>query len=124
MFARSFGDRDLDASIDGAALDAMAARSAGYSGSDIELVCKEAAMRPLRAIFDKLDAIETSEGATVSEGTAGKGGLCNMVGSLEELRAPAVTWTDVQEALRTTKATCEPRSLARYKKWEGEFGSV
>jgi len=27
----------------------------GYSGSDIRLVCKEAAMRPIRKIFDALE---------------------------------------------------------------------
>lgn len=27
----------------------------GYSGSDIRLVCKEAAMRPVRKIFDALE---------------------------------------------------------------------
>ena len=27
----------------------------GYSGSDIQLVCKEAAMRPVRKIFDALE---------------------------------------------------------------------
>jgi len=27
----------------------------GYSGSDIRLVCKEAAMRPIRKIFDTLE---------------------------------------------------------------------
>lgn len=28
----------------------------GYSGSDIRLVCKEAAMRPVRKIFDALES--------------------------------------------------------------------
>lgn len=35
----------------------------GYSGSDIRLVCKEAAMRPVRKIFDTLE--NHSEGKTV-----------------------------------------------------------
>ena len=32
----------------------------GYSGSDIRLVCKEAAMRPVRKIFDILEQHEES----------------------------------------------------------------
>ena len=30
-------------------------KTEGYSGSDIRLVCKEAAMRPVRKIFDALE---------------------------------------------------------------------
>ena len=30
-------------------------KTEGYSGSDIKLVCKEAAMRPVRKIFDALE---------------------------------------------------------------------
>ena len=33
----------------------------GYSGSDIRLVCKEAAMRPVRKIFDILEEHESSK---------------------------------------------------------------
>ena len=33
----------------------------GYSGSDIHLVCKEAAMRPLRKVFEKLEALTDSK---------------------------------------------------------------
>ena len=29
----------------------------GYSGSDIQLVCKEAAMIPLRKVFDSLESM-------------------------------------------------------------------
>lgn len=31
-------------------------RMDGYSGSDVRLVCKEAAMRPVRKIFDALES--------------------------------------------------------------------
>lgn len=33
----------------------------GYSGSDIKLVCKEAAMKPLRRLMKDLDILGTSE---------------------------------------------------------------
>ncbi|KAK1800558.1 hypothetical protein P4O66_005778, partial [Electrophorus voltai] len=37
------------------AYDVLAEETEGYSGSDIRLVCKEAAMRPVRKIFDTLE---------------------------------------------------------------------
>ena len=37
----------------------LAARTEGYSGSDIVLVCKEAAMRPVRRLMNKLVALGT-----------------------------------------------------------------
>lgn len=40
----------------------------GYSGSDVRLVCKEAAMRPLRRLMDVLDEDESSG----SDASAGK----------------------------------------------------
>jgi SpoVK/Ycf46/Vps4 family AAA+-type ATPase len=33
----------------------------GYSGSDIRLVCKEAAMRPLRRLMKNLDIVNDSD---------------------------------------------------------------
>ena len=30
----------------------------GYSGSDIKLVCKEAAMKPVRRILDEIEKME------------------------------------------------------------------
>ena len=33
----------------------MFQKTVGYSGSDLHLVCKEAAMRPVRKIFDTLE---------------------------------------------------------------------
>ena len=31
----------------------------GYSGSDIKLVCKEAAMKPIRRILDEIEKMES-----------------------------------------------------------------
>ncbi|KAI8898744.1 P-loop containing nucleoside triphosphate hydrolase protein [Globomyces pollinis-pini] len=37
----------------------FAEETEGYSGSDINLVCREAAMRPLRTLFDRLDVYDS-----------------------------------------------------------------
>ncbi len=42
--------------------DRYAACLDGYSGSDITLLCKEAVMRPVRRLMDKLEALEEARG--------------------------------------------------------------
>ena len=49
---RSAGDIDYD--LIGTKLE-------GYSGSDIRLVCKEAAMKPLRKLLFQLEGIDVGE---------------------------------------------------------------
>lgn len=39
--------------------NSIAERLEGYSGSDIRLVCKEAAMRPLRKLLFQLEGVES-----------------------------------------------------------------
>jgi katanin p60 ATPase-containing subunit A1 len=41
--------------------DVLAKQTEGYSGSDVRLVCKEAAMRPLRKVFDRLEGAQSGE---------------------------------------------------------------
>lgn len=41
---------------EGPSCEMMTQEMEGYSGSDIRLTCKEAAMRPVRKIFDALES--------------------------------------------------------------------
>jgi katanin p60 ATPase-containing subunit A1 len=54
---KEMGGFELRAEVDYAT---VAAATQGYSGSDIRLVCKEAAMRPVRRIFDILESLDAA----------------------------------------------------------------
>ncbi|KAI4882738.1 hypothetical protein NFI96_028545 [Prochilodus magdalenae] len=87
------------------AYDILAQETEGYSGSDIRLVCKEAAMRPVRKIFDALE--------NHSEGQCG-----TLFIELE-----TVTTADFLEVIAHTKPSA--RNLTdRFSAWEREYESV
>ncbi len=77
----------------------------GYSGSDIRLVCKEAAMQPVRQVFDKLEEVEKDKDC------------------LEAIHMNPITTNDVKNAVIKTKPSA--KLLAeRYLKWQSEYGSA
>lgn len=79
----------------------------GYSGSDIRLVCKEAAMRPVRKIFDALENHQAGPGNN----------------DLPVIKLDTVTTADFLEVIAHTKPSA--KSLChRYTAWQKEFESV
>ncbi|MFX0113078.1 MAG: AAA family ATPase [Candidatus Hodarchaeota archaeon] len=76
----------------------LAKFTAGYSGSDISLICREALMAPIR----ELDA----EGALESDVMPRK-----------------VSRKDFLTALETVKPSVAPMELSRFVEWEKQFGS-
>ncbi|KAG2466406.1 KATL2 protein, partial [Polypterus senegalus] len=76
----------------------------GYSGSDIRLVCKEAAMRPVRKIFD---ALESDQGGKTLPG----------------IKLDTVTTRDFLDVIAHTKPSA--KSLTdKYTAWQEEYESV
>ncbi|XP_026128889.1 katanin p60 ATPase-containing subunit A-like 2 isoform X1 [Carassius auratus] len=85
--------------------DSLAQRTGGYSGSDIRLVCKEAAMRPVRKIFDALE--NHIEGQS----------------NMPVIELETVTTADFLEVIAHTKPSARCL-MDRYSAWEQEYESV
>lgn len=84
-----------------------------FSGSDIKLVCKEAAMKPLRRLMATLEDMD--EDCTMN---------WHIPAAPESLPALGpVTQGDFTEAVRTTKKSSQI-SPARYDEWFAQYGSI
>ncbi|GAB1599823.1 katanin p60 ATPase-containing subunit A-like 2 [Argonauta hians] len=81
----------------------LAKKTEGYSGSDIKLVCKEAAMRPMRKIFKILENSTTE--------------------SELNIKLDTLTTHDVEKALERTKPSAKGL-VDQYAAWQKEFESV
>jgi katanin p60 ATPase-containing subunit A1 len=87
----------------------LAQRTTGYSGSDVRLVCKEAAMQPLRRLMEGLKQ------------HYGEDYLDHV--HPEEVRLDLITPDDVMVALERTSAS-DTYDSAKYDEWQRKFGVV
>ncbi|KAI8815763.1 katanin p60 subunit A-like 2 [Fimicolochytrium jonesii] len=94
--------------------DRLAALTEGYSGSDIKLVCKEAAMRPIRKFFDALDAMDGDLGGGIDREAADAGGL----------QRDPVEQADVEAAIGSTRPSSNQALGDKYREWQESFGSA
>eukprot|EP01022_Parablepharisma_sp_SALTPOND_P014896 TRINITY_DN2080_c0_g1_i1.p1 TRINITY_DN2080_c0_g1~~TRINITY_DN2080_c0_g1_i1.p1 ORF type:complete len:545 (+),score=54.40 TRINITY_DN2080_c0_g1_i1:5990-7624(+) len=84
-----------------------------YSGSDIRLVCKEAAMKPLRRLLDQIENTEDTEVEPSWE-------------PVDPSSVPSpdpVSTKDFEDAVKTTKPTSS-QHLGKYETWFKSLGSV
>ena len=89
--------------------DVLAVATEGYSGADIRLLCREAAMMPMRRLLEGKSTEELMEMKA--------NGHLEIVGNM--------TQGDFEEALKNTKPSVnlDAKSLNRFRDWEKEFGS-
>jgi len=88
---------EMDETVDYKLIGEM---SDGYSGRDIQLICREAVMMPVREL--------------------------DISGALDdpEIKARAVTIQDYMSAFEKIKPSVAPEELLRHRDWAEEFGSV
>jgi len=84
----------------------LAEISEGYSGSDLHVACRDAAMMPMRRLLEDFPPeLLTSMQAN---------------GNLE---IPSLTMDDFYQAFANTKPSVSAQSISRYLAWEQEFSN-
>jgi katanin p60 ATPase-containing subunit A1 len=88
--------------------DELANLTDGYSGAEITLICKEAAMMPLRELFSLLEIEGSFEDGEMKDTFDRK----------------AVSMRDLKKAIGNIKSTCDDKLKEKYQKWQNDYGSV
>ncbi|KAL3917923.1 MAG: hypothetical protein SGPRY_006211, partial [Prymnesium sp.] len=97
-------------------LQQLAASSVGYSGADLHLVCRDAAMMTMR---------KAVEGRSPQEIVAMKedGLLDGEVSADGKLRLHIFSWTYFDQAFQRTPPSVAADDLKSFAQWDAEFGS-
>jgi SpoVK/Ycf46/Vps4 family AAA+-type ATPase len=96
IFEIHLQDAELAKDVD---LDTLTEITAGYSGSDIERVCREAAMNPLREAEKSGDLMKA------------------------EVRLRPIGMSDFKQAIQSVRPTVMPEHVQRYEDWGRKFGA-
>lgn len=89
----------------------LSRRTEGYSGSDIALLCKEAAMRPVRRLMKQLLSVDSGSSSHAAADVS------------SEVRLEPVVAADVRAALACTRPSAQSKYLQKYAQWHREFGA-
>ncbi|CAB1105961.1 unnamed protein product [Ectocarpus sp. CCAP 1310/34] len=110
LFRINLGDVEVDDDVD---LDALAGLTDGYSGADVAIVCRDAAMMSVRRVM---------KGA-LERGLSGPEIQKHIMEMKDELAA-AVTMEDFRSSLRKVSKSVGQADLDKYAEWMKEFGSA
>jgi katanin p60 ATPase-containing subunit A1 len=108
----------------------FAAQTEGYSGADMELLCREAAMKPVRRLMQKLQDLPPEpvqaapRGGVRGRATGNGSSQCSAEVAAQMLRDDPVSLDDFVEAYGTTKSSSHKSVMGKYEQWQEEFGSV
>ena len=112
----------------------------GYSGADIELLCREAAMMPVRRLMQKLAQIDLNGGLIpdppsktgippnrTNQYTVIVKDAITQVNATHDvdilLKEDAVTGNDIMTALNKTRPSSDG-NMTKYETWQNDFGSA
>ena len=107
-----FGNEMVDSTFE---YHELARELSGYSGSDILTICKEAAMIPLRDIFNKLEQLDNIGNDDDIDPTNHD----NM-----EIVRKRITANLVRNAMKTVKHSCDQTLRKQYIDWSTDFGAI
>ena len=105
----------------------IAEKTDGYSGADIEILCKDAAMMPLRfaQMTQYFKPVSTPEGTKYMPTNSSGPGVKNCsVYELPDrgLKLPELTREDLFQACAKAKPSVNQADLKEYNDWTEQFG--
>ena len=103
MFERKLSQVKIADTVD---YDDLAAATDGYSGADIESVCRDAAMMPLRRWRQQYSIREIKR-----------------LHDLKQLPDGELSLDDFRQALKNVRSSVGKDKLEKYEKWEANFGA-
>jgi len=109
-------DSNNNTVVEGLDYDKLAEITEGYSGSDIKLVCKEAAMIPVRKIFNILENMNEEESAKLTQNNSENDHESRI--DITALKREPVQMKDVYQALSCTKPSCPTSLSEKYLVWQ------
>jgi len=109
QFRLAINAMHVDETVTPATLSALIDDGMCYSGADIHVLCREAAMEPVRRMLSEMSP----------QDIVALRASCD--GSIPAL--PPVTISDFRKAMESTKPSVDKESITRFDLWNKQFGS-